>query len=74
MLSYAAARDRALRRAVQTGTLAEMDFIHDVQQAEGLVPCFGRMEMPCDRVACRWYAECMALLEVRDVADEPIFA
>lgn len=74
MLSFPAARDRAIRRAVETGTLAEMDFIHSVQEAEGLLPCFGRMESRCEHVTCRWYAECMALLEVRAVASEPVFA
>ncbi len=74
MLSYPAAHERALRRAISTGELAEMSFIHSIQEAEGTFPCFGRMEEPCDKVTCRWYAECMALLEVRAVADEPLFA
>ncbi len=74
MLSVPAARDRALRHAIQTGDLAEMDFIHAIQEAESHTPCFGRMEGPCEHVNCRWYAECMALLEVRAIATEPVFA
>ena len=74
MLTFQEARQRALRRAIDTGDLAEMDFIHAVQEAEGLAPCFGRMEGPCERVSCRWYQECMALLEVREVAEEPMFS
>jgi len=74
MLTYPAAHDRALRRAISTGELAEMDFIHSIQEAEGVFPCFGRMEEPCDKVTCRWHEECMALLAVRAVANEPLFA
>jgi hypothetical protein len=74
MLSFSAAQDRALRRAIETGELAEMSFIHSVQEAEGIAPCFGRMEGPCEKATCRWYAECMALLEVRAVSQEPVFA
>lgn len=74
MLSFPDARDRALHRAVETGILCDMGFIHAVQEAEGTIPCFGRMDKPCSRVSCRWHAECMALLEVRAVAREPVFA
>ncbi len=74
MLTFPAARERALRHAVETGEMAEMSLIHAIQEAEGFAPCFGRMEGPCSRVSCRWYAECMALVEVRAVASEPVFA
>lgn len=74
MLSYAAARDRAIRRAVETGQLAEMEFIHTVQAAEGFQPCFGRAEEPCDRFQCRWHAECDALCRVAMMEHEAVFA
>lgn len=73
MLSFPAAHERAIQRAIDTGTLAEMDFIHSVQQAEGVMPCFGRMEDSCRNVTCRWYGECMLLVEARNVAHEPMF-
>ncbi len=61
MLSLADAHDRSMRRAIETGQMAEMDFIHAVQRAEGHQPCFGRMQESCPRIACRWHAECAAL-------------
>ncbi len=74
MLTVSEARERAMRRAVETGELADMQFIHAIQSSEGVAPCFGRMTGPCDRVTCRWHKQCMALLEVREVAGEPVFA
>lgn len=61
MLTLAHARDRAIHRAIETGELAEMDFIHAVQRAEGHQACFGRTEEPCPKSRCRWHAECVAL-------------
>jgi len=62
MLEVQKARQRALVRALETGEMVEMNFIHQIQTVEGLVPCFGRSEEACDRISCRWYEECMALL------------
>jgi hypothetical protein len=61
MLSLADACHRAVRRAIKTGAMSEMDFIHTVQRAEGYQPCFGRTEESCSQIGCRWYAECVAL-------------
>jgi hypothetical protein len=61
MLSLDDACDRAMRRAIKTGEMAEMDFIHAIQQAEGHQACFGRAEGPCARVGCRWHVECAEL-------------
>ena len=61
MLSLTDARDRSMRRAVKTGEMAEMDFIHTIQQAEGHQACFGRTREPCPQIGCRWHAECAAL-------------
>ena len=61
MLSLADARHRSMRRAIETGEMAEMDFIHAIQQAEGHQACFGRTEEPCPQIGCRWHAECVAL-------------
>ncbi len=61
MLPYHLAKARALRHAIETGLLAEMDLIHSIQSQEGHEPCFGRMENHCPQTQCRWHAECMAL-------------
>ena len=61
MLSLTDARDRSMRRAIETGEMAEMDFIHAIQRADGYQDCFGRTEEPCPRIGCRWHAECAAL-------------
>jgi len=74
MLSYPIALSRAIRRAVQTGELAEMEFIHTVQAAEGFQTCFGRVEGPCARVTCRWYRECMALAAISPTPPESALA
>ena len=69
MLSLANANHRAVRRAVETGEMAEMDFIHTLQRAGGHAPCFGRTEEPCSQMGCRWYAECVALADTEVVAN-----
>jgi hypothetical protein len=74
MLPYPIARARALRRAVLTGQLAEMDFIHAIQAAEGSQTCFGRAEADCKQADCRWHDECMALAELSPFAPEPALA
>jgi hypothetical protein len=61
MLSIRAANDRAIRRAIRTGELANADLIHRTQRSEGFSPCFGRSEQKCTRTDCRWLAQCMAL-------------
>jgi len=74
MLSCSIARSRALRRAVQTGHLAEMDFIHTIQASEGCDSCFGRMETVCGRFNCRWHEECAELSLVSPAPREAVFA
>jgi hypothetical protein len=61
MLDIPAARDRAIRRAIETGQMPNMDLIHATQRSEGFEPCFGRCTHTCDRHSCRWYADCAAL-------------
>jgi hypothetical protein len=70
MLSLTQARDRAVRRAIETGELANMDFIHMIQRAEGFQPCFGLTENRCFQGGCRWHPECVALAETRTFARE----
>lgn len=61
MLDILAARDRAVRRAVETGIMPNIDLIHAHQRREGFDPCFGRTENVCHRSGCRWFEECAAL-------------
>lgn len=61
MLDVHTARDRAVRRAIQTGEMPNLDLIHTMQKAEGCQPCFGRTESPCAETICRWHEQCMAL-------------
>jgi hypothetical protein len=63
MLSLTDARDRSIRRAIETGEMAEMDFIHAIQQAEGHKACFGRTQERCPKNGCRWHGECAALAD-----------
>ena len=74
MLSVADARDRAIRRAIETGEMAEMDFIHAVQQAEGYQTCFGRTEEACSQMGCRWRDGCIALADTEAFCDEHLLA
>jgi hypothetical protein len=71
MLSLDDASDRAMRRAIETGEMADMSFIHTVQRAEGYQSCFGRTEEPCPQMRCRWNAECVALA---NTAESNVFA
>ncbi len=61
MLSQHAAHDRAVRYAIDTGQMADMHLIHEVQRFEGNRPCFGRAESACTQVHCRWFESCLAL-------------
>ncbi len=61
MLEACAARDRAIRRAIETGELPNMDLIHASQRAEGHRLCFGRAEGYCPEATCRWWSQCMDL-------------
>jgi hypothetical protein len=61
MLEIRAARDRAVRRAIETGEMPNMDLIHTMQRAEGNQPCFGRSEGACHQHVCRWHGECATL-------------
>jgi len=63
MLDFRAANDRAVRHAVQTGHMPDISLIHSLQRHEGFTPCFGRVTEPCPRSHCRWFAECMTLVE-----------
>lgn len=62
MLSEQAARDRAVRYAIDTGKMADMHLIHQVQRFEGNEPCFGSAESECTQIHCRWFESCMALV------------
>lgn len=61
MLDIRTARDRAFRRAVETGEMPNFDLIHNIQKTEGNHPCFGRCEGLCGELQCRWRGQCMAL-------------
>jgi len=61
MLSVREAKDRAVRRAILTGELPNIDLIHRIQRFEGSAPCFGRLEQECTNTACPWYDQCTAL-------------
>jgi hypothetical protein len=73
MLSLADARDRSMRRAIETGEMGEMEFVHAIQRAERHKVCFGRMEEPCSRIGCRWHAECVALADTEAFPKEPMY-
>jgi hypothetical protein len=64
MVSEFEARERAVRLAVRTGNMPEIDFIHSVQVFEGFEPCFGRADKWCTNTACRWHKECMELAKI----------
>lgn len=61
MLEIHIARDRAVRRAIDTGEMPNLDLIHTMQRTEGNNPCFGRVESHCHQVVCRWHGPCMKL-------------
>jgi hypothetical protein len=63
LLDVRIARERALRCAIQTGRLADMNLIHAIQRSAGHEPCFGRAGEPCPETRCRWYEPCMVLTE-----------
>jgi len=65
MLDIHAARDRAIRRAIETGHMPNIDLIHTIQKTEGYRPCFGRCDGACHEVVCRWHPDCMALASFR---------
>ncbi len=61
MLNIHAARDRAVRRAIETGDMPNLDLIHTMQKAGGYTPCFGRAEGACHETVCRFHGECTSL-------------
>jgi hypothetical protein len=61
MLDIHIARDRAVRRAIDTGEMPNLDLIQTIQRTEGSRPCFGRAEEQCPQLNCRWHSQCMAL-------------
>ena len=71
MLDFYEARDRALRMAIATGEMADINLIHAIQREEGCEPCFGRAEQRCAHTSCRWHCQCMALVAFghRDLAE-----
>jgi hypothetical protein len=60
METQAAIRERALRMAIATGEMPEVDFIWTVQKAEGNQACFGHIAS-CSSSECRWRKHCVAL-------------
>ena len=62
MLTIRQAKERAVRRAILTGDLPNIDLIHRIQRFEGAAPCFGRLEHECANTTCPWYDQCTALL------------
>lgn len=67
MLDLRSARDRAMRRAIETGHMPNMDIIHARQKMEGYDPCFGRTDKVCQRTGCRWHGDCAQLAMFRPV-------
>lgn len=65
MLEMHVARDRAIRRAIETGEMPNFDLIHTIQKTEGYSTCFGRSEAFCGQLVCRWHPQCMALAKFR---------
>lgn len=61
MLDIHAAKDRAVRLAILTGHMTNMDLIHARQRAEGFEACFGRSVGDCRHAHCRWHGECSKL-------------
>jgi hypothetical protein len=61
MLDLHVARDRAVRRAIATGEMPNLDLIQTIQLSEGHRPCFGRADEYCPYTACRWHLQCMTL-------------
>ena len=68
MLDFRSARDRAVRRAIVTGQMPNMDIIHARQKMEGFEPCFGRSEKVCQRTGCKWHGDCAELASFRPAA------
>ncbi len=65
MLDQMAARDRATRRAIETGLMPNIDLIHQSQKREGFQACFGRSKDVCHSTQCKWHGECSALASFR---------
>jgi len=63
LLDSRIARERALRCAIQTGSVCDLNLIHAIQRSAGHEPCFGRAADACPETHCRWHDSCMALLE-----------
>jgi len=60
MISRVMIRDRAVRMAIATGDMPEVDLIWAVQKTEGNQPCFGQ-GLGCAHLDCRWRGKCTAL-------------
>jgi hypothetical protein len=72
MLDIRTARDRAYRRAIETGEMPNFDLIHTMQTAGGYQPCFGRAQGSCDQTVCRFHVDCMALATFQPPPKSPI--
>lgn len=62
MLPLPVARERAFRRAIETGRMADLALIHARQEREGFTACFGRATGACAQIGCRWFDDCMDLM------------
>lgn len=62
MLSLPVARERAFRRAIETGRMTDLAVVHARQEREGYTACFGRSMGACPQIGCRWFDECMELM------------
>lgn len=61
-------REKAVRIAVRTGWMPDLDFIWKWQQSEGYEPCFGSCCESCTK-RCRWYKGCLKVS--REPIDSP---
>ena len=66
MRSKLGVKDLAIRMAVRTGDMPDVDFIWKQQETEGNNPCFGHIARCRDKL-CRWRKLCVALDFFEDV-------
>jgi len=59
-------KNSALKMAVATGRMPEVEFIWARQRAEGARMCFGQGR-DCKESSCRWRSECVELEKYCDL-------
>ncbi|MBN1845312.1 MAG: hypothetical protein JW810_06480 [Sedimentisphaerales bacterium] len=69
MLSKDLVKYHAVKMAIATGLMPEIDFIWSIQRSRGEKECFGR-RMNCPEASCRWHELCR---HVHNFAAIPLF-